>query len=180
MSKKNRNGVQDAKALEAFEDAEVRALLAEQEARMEIRQEQDRQRAERLLAEARQQLAADRLEAEAGALALYREQAIAQAAEGVAPQFAPFIIGSTREEIDAAIERAKVATAEILTELAGTGQPATSSVASTQRDELGRFIPGEQQPAEQSAEIDWEHLSLEDWAKVRGQYIHNTDRRLFD
>lgn len=73
----------------------MRARLAEQDARHEIRTEQDRQRAERLLAEARQQRAADRLEAEAEALEKYRQRAIAQAAEDVAPQFVPFISGTS-------------------------------------------------------------------------------------
>lgn len=165
MSKQNRNAQADADALAAIEDAEVRAQLAELDARMEVRQEQDRQHAQRLLDQSRQQLAADRLEAQAEALETYRQRAIAQAARSIAPQFVPFITGSSREEIDAAIDQAKAATAEILAEVATSpGQ---------QRDELGRFASAEQQEADA---IDLEHISLEDWARVRGQFIRTSDR----
>ena len=53
-------------------DAELRALLAEQDARWQARQEQDRQGPQMILAETRQQLASDRLEAEAVDVENYR------------------------------------------------------------------------------------------------------------
>lgn len=157
----------------AAEDAATRVLLAEVEARFEARERHDRQRAHQLLAEERSARARERLEREALQLQTYRDVAIAQAvsAKNVAPQFVPFITGSSKAEIDASIAQAKAATAEILVEVSGqapaAGQP---------RDELGRYVVQEHS----NPPMDLENISLEDWAKVRGQFISSTsDRGIF-
>lgn len=49
----------------------------------------------------------------------YRQQAIAQAAKAIAPQFVAFIDGTSHEEIDLKVQQAIAATAEIVAEIAG-------------------------------------------------------------
>jgi hypothetical protein len=163
-------------------DAELRALLAEQDARWQARQEQDRQRTQMILSEARNQVAQDKLEAEAVGVENYRKQAIAQATSSktVAPQFLPFGTGSSREEIDAQIERAEYATAELVSELAGQGEPTVQS-----RDEAtGRFIP--QQPAAPQPTVSGERglpqgMTQEELAAAEnGTLDMTTDTRMRD
>lgn len=55
-------------AAQAVADAELRALVAEQDARHALAEEQDRQERQRLFAQFRQELARDRLEAQAQAV----------------------------------------------------------------------------------------------------------------
>ncbi len=177
MSNKNRNAKADAAALAALEEAEARAQLVAFDARMEIRQQEERQRNQELLNEVQQLRARDRLEAQAEALATYRATVVAQAqaSKQVAPQFLEFIDGSSREAIDRAAELAAQKTAEIMAEVAGQQQGGEPTVQA--RDErTGRFLP--QQPVPQP-QVDLENISLEEWAKIRSQFIRTSDRGLF-
>ncbi len=67
----------------------------------------------------------------------YRQTTVAAAvsSEEMAPQFAAMITGSSKEEIDAKVEQAKAATAEILAEVAGQ-QPGQTA----EQDEQDQFI----------------------------------------
>jgi hypothetical protein len=137
----------DRQASALAREAEQRMALFEFDARQEARAELDRRDRQRILAEAQQELARDRLEAEAEGLENYRATAVAQAvsSKSVAPQFVPFIDGTSREQIDASIERARAATAEIAAEI--SGQTTTTPAAERPRDVTGRFIaepPGDQ------------------------------------
>jgi hypothetical protein len=143
-------------------------MLADQEERFQAQSADQRQRVEALLADQRRQLAQDRLERQAQELEMYRQTAVTAAvnAREIAPQFVPFIGGSSHEEVDASIAQVKAATAEILTEVAG-------------QQDAQQLSQTPQQPAVPGEQIDWEHLSLEDWAGVRGQYINTTAQGLF-
>lgn len=150
------------------EERLLRIMLADQEERFQAQSDAQRQRVEALMAEERSQLAQDRLERQAQVRETYRQTVIAQAVSSklIAPQFVPFITGSSKEEIDAKVEQAKLATAEILAEVAGQQDAQPSSAP--------QVVPGDQ-----GEQIDWEHLSLEDWARVRGRYVNTTARGLF-
>jgi hypothetical protein len=120
MSKKSEAANRQAAAALAAE-AETRQALFEWDQRMDRQAELDRQHRDQILAEARNQRALDKLEAEAVELENYRQQIVAQAAssKSVAPQLLNFIAGSSKPEIDASLEQARQATAEIAAEVAG-------------------------------------------------------------
>ena len=169
MSKRDR----DRQAAER-EDIEVRVALAEQEARFEVRAELDRLHRQQLLDAARQELARDRREDEAAALDAYRDAAIAQAtaAKSIAPQFVPFIGGSSREAIDNAVVLAQAKTAEIVTELAGSQgdqarDAATGRFISSQAEQPGdQYLPSGM-TADEYAKAQSGSLSMQDYAAMR-------------
>lgn len=158
-------------------DAELHALLAEQDARWQVRQEQDRARTQQILAEAKQQDAKDRLEAEAVQVENYRATAVAQATSSktIAPQFLAFINATSKEGIDAQIEQAKYATAEIVSELVGQGEPTVQS-----RDEYtGQFIPQQPQVADRhlpAGMYEEEYRAAEDGSLDYATYVRMRDR----
>ena len=130
------------------------------------------------LEQERSECAQERLEAEATKLETYRQTTVAAAvsSEEMAPQFAAMITGSSKEEIDAKVEQAKAATAEILAEVAGQ-QPGQTA----EQDEQDQFIPAPQSavpddqylppgltPEEQQAAEDGS-LSLRDYAALRSR-----------
>jgi hypothetical protein len=164
MSKESRRTDQAAAETAAREEALTRAFLLEQEERHQAESAAMRQQFEQALAEERNLRAQQRLEAQAEALELYRQQAIAQAtsAKTLAPQFVPFITGSSKEEIDAKIAQAKASTAEILTEVTPAEQPAAQP-----RHELGRFASAPQ-PQELTAE-QIKAMPWEEYAALRQQ-----------
>lgn len=189
MSKRNRSAARDADALAAIEkaarreDALIQARLDEQQERFDAEASALHHEVELAIAEEKDQRAQQQLEAEAIRLQDYRDQVVTAAvsSQAIAPQFARFIGGTSKQEIDAAIEQAKASTAEILDEIAGARPDAASAHL---RDAQGRFI-AEQPVAERglptglSAE-QAKNMTLQDWARVRGQYINNTtDRGLF-
>jgi hypothetical protein len=181
MSKRSREAAQAAE-----EDRPIRIMLAEQDANWEAQHAANAQRTERLLSEERRQLATDRLERQAQELETYRHQAITAAlsAKTLAPQVADMIPTdlATREQVDAAVQLGIDKTAEILAEVAGQREGELPVQA---RGPNGQFIPAPQPipgdrglPAGMSAE-QAENMTLEDWARVRGQYMRTTDRGLF-
>jgi hypothetical protein len=106
-------------------------MLAEQEERFAAQEAATAQRFEQLLAEERNQRAADRLEAEVQVLDNYRAQVVAAAvsSKSVAPQLIDFIQGTSKDEIDASAALAVQKTNEILAEVAGRrSHPASCSV----------------------------------------------------
>jgi hypothetical protein len=158
-------------------ETEDRMALFAFDQRMERQAEQDQQRRQQFLAEARQQIAQDRLEAEVAGLDVYRQQAIAAALsnKSLAPQVADMIPAglTSREEIDNFVQLGIDKTAEIAAEISGQGEPTIQS-----RDEAtGRFIP--QEPRDQIV-ID-KNLSLKDYVeKVRpAMNIGNRDAGIF-
>jgi hypothetical protein len=156
------------------EELELRGLLAEADARHEVRAELDRRDRERILADAKWELAQDKLDAEIAELDIYRAEVRVRVAgaKTVAPQLIEFIDGSTRAEIDRTAALAVQKTSEILAEIAGQQQGEQAVQARDER--TGAFIP-----AERAGQIDLTNISFEDWAKVRGQFIKQTDRGLF-
>jgi hypothetical protein len=122
-----------AREAAAREDAEMRMRIFELDERMEARREQDRRDHRQLVADIRQRFAQDHLDAAAEELGEYRVRAVREALRSgdVAPQFGSFITGSSKEEIDAAVERARAATAEILAELSGQSRTTAFQQAAT-------------------------------------------------
>jgi hypothetical protein len=183
MSRKTDRQAAERKA----EDAATRVLLAEVEARFEAREQHDRQRAQQLLAAERSELAHERLEAQAEALATYRATVVAQvqSSKQVAPQFLEFIDGTSREAIDNAAHLAALKTAEIMAEVAGQRQGSEQP-----RDEQGRFA--QQQPigerglpagltADEMAKVEAGTYSLEDHARMRDRVgLGHRDAGLFN
>lgn len=160
MSKQSRQAT-EALAREA-EQRQLRALLAEQDARHEALAEQDRLRTQQILDQYRQQDARDRLETEAAAIDTYKAEVRAQAVSTVAPALLDFIDGASREAIDrsAALARAKTA------EIRAAQTPARLSAEPRRDAQTGRFAPSApQQPA---AEID-PSISLADYAAMRSE-----------
>jgi hypothetical protein len=189
MSKPSNRKNKNAAALAETED---RMALFAFDQRMERQAEQDQQRRQQFLAEARQQIAQDRLEAEVAGLDIYRQQAIAAAVSDktLAPQVAAMIpVGlASREEIDATVQLGVDKTAEIAAEISGQqqGEPTVQA-----RDEqTGRFLP--QQPAagdqylpagmtaDELAKAQSGSLSMQDYAAMRDRLgFVNRDSGLF-
>lgn len=149
MTKKQKNTSDDTR----------RALLDERESRLAIeaaelelgRQLQERadvfrrREAELRLADARE-YAAECVAAE-------------QLAGTIAPQFVSYITGDSVEQVELAIDQAKMRTSEIPTEIAGQRERQAQ-----QRDEQGRF---QGQPQQQPPETDYTDLSLSDYVRLR-------------
>jgi hypothetical protein len=91
----------------------------------------------------RQELARDRLEAEAADIEAYRGQVVARAKSSgqVEPQLLAFVQGTSCEEIDRTAALAAEKTAEIVAELAGQRQGEPTAQARDER--TGRFLPGQ-------------------------------------
>lgn len=142
MSRKSDNRAAAALAREA----ETRQALFEFDQRMADRAEQDRRANREFLLAAKQELARDRLEAQAADLDAYRQQTVAHATSSktIAPQFVPFIMGTSREEIDAQIEQAKASTAEIAAEITGQIHPQGDVHLQARDAATGLYIPAEQ------------------------------------
>jgi hypothetical protein len=143
MSRKKSDRRADALARET----EDRMALFAFDQRIERQAELDRQANREFLLSAKQELARDRLEAEAVDVENYRATAVAQAtaAKSIAPQFIPFIGGASREDIDAAVALAQAKTAEIVAEIAGQGEPGVQG-----RDAVtGRYVSQQEQHGEQ-------------------------------
>jgi restriction endonuclease Mrr len=173
MSRKKSDRQADALAREA-EEAADRMALFEFDQRMTARAELDQQRRQQFLTQARDQIAADRAEAEQVGLANYRQQAIAAAlsSKALAPQVAAMIPAglTSREDVDNFVQLGVAKTAEIVAEISSpTGDSsleATKSAAERSRDVTGRFVSQEQQSGDQIV-ID-KSLSVKDYVeKVR-------------
>jgi restriction endonuclease Mrr len=186
MSRKKSDRQADALAREA-EEAADRMALFEFDQRMTARAELDQQRRQQFLTQARDQIAADRAEAEQVGLANYRQQAIAAAlsSKALAPQVAAMIPAglTSREDVDNFVQLGVAKTAEIVVEISSpTGDSsleATKSAAERPRDITGRFISSQAEPqlaerglpagltADELAKIQAGTYSLEDHARMR-------------
>jgi hypothetical protein len=151
------------------EERLLRAMLADQEERFEVQSAVERQRVEALLAEERSQLAQERLERRAQVRETYRQTVIAQAVSS--KEIAPVRVVHHRlvQGGDRRLGRAaKVATAEILAEVAGQQ---SGGEAAVQQDDPAQppgdqYLPRGLTAAEQQAAEDGS-LSMQDYARLR-------------
>lgn len=163
---------------QAAEDAELRARIAELDARWEAREEQDRQRTQQLLTEERYQREQERaqlaLEREPLQLQNYITTRVNQELKDkrIAPQFVDFINGTSKEQVEAQIELAQAKTAEILAEV---GQMNSQQADRPRDTRTGRFIPAEPADpylprgitADELTKAQNRSLSMEDYARMR-------------
>jgi hypothetical protein len=167
---------------EATEAAEIQARIFDLETRIEAGQAEQSRQLEAMLAEERSARAQEKLEAEALALVNYRERMVRQAVatQSIAPQFVDFIRGTSKEEIDAAVEHAKAATAEILEEVAGQGAPTEQFTRTTQQPmPRDRGLPAGLS-AEEIQKAQDGTLSLQDYAALRSRLgLGKQDNGLF-
>lgn len=157
---------------EAEKDMTAKEILEQRERDWERQRETDRNELSRQLEEMRrereQEKAALKLEREALELANYATTAVSDALNKklIAPQFARFINGTSREVIDAQIQDAIDATAEIVEEVAGqqAAQPAPRRGVSVNN---GPSSIGSVSEVQEEA-LDYTKLSLKDYIeKVR-------------
>jgi colicin import membrane protein len=158
---------------EAEKDLSAKERLELREAEWERQREADRNELQEQLAQMRrereQEKAQLKLEREVLELANYATTEVSRALneKTIAPQFARFINGTTKEIIDRQIEEAKEATAEILAEVAGQqaqSQQRRGVSTANGPSQMGSVSEVESEP------LDYTKLSLKDYIeKVRPQ-----------
>jgi hypothetical protein len=169
---------------EAEKDMTAKEILAQREAEWERQRQQDRdelsQQLEQMRREREQEKAQLKLEREVLELANYATTQVSKALneKTIAPQFARFINGTTKEVIDQQIEEAKEATAEILAEVAGQqaqSQQRRGVSTANGPSQMGSVSEVESEP------LDYTKLSLKDYIeKVRPQLqIDKSDGGIF-
>lgn len=143
----------------------------------------------RRLTELEERAERDRLlfekEREFAELQQYRQQAMATRAADILPELLEYIDGSTREDIDAALDRAAAKTDEILNNIAGAGQ-------ATRQQQRGANItappvgPMDTQTDYQSiSSQEIADMSISEYAQRRQQLLggasrHVSERGLYD
>jgi hypothetical protein len=162
----------DTEALAAREDAQLREVIRAADARNEAESAAMRRDFQRFLDEEKALRARHQAEREELQVLSYRDTAVAQAvsSQAIAPQFASFINGTTREQVDAQLAQARESTQEILNEVAGA-RPQVD--VPTEQPVVDRGLPAGLS-AEQAA-----NMTFQDWARVRGQFIGSGDAGLF-
>jgi hypothetical protein len=126
--------------------AELRAALLAEDERHQAEAAAMRRDLQRFVYEEKALRERQQAEREALKVLSYRDAAVAQAVSNqtIAPQLASFVNGTTREQVDAALEQARRATEEILVEVAG----ARPQVEQPRDETTGRYVPAEQPVAD--------------------------------
>ena len=121
--------------------------------------EEERQRQEALLQKER----------EYSALNEFKQKAIAENQEEIAPQFMDYIVGDSEEEIQASIERARQKTAEIMEEFQ-TAQQRQRQQAPGARVTAPAMGPAEGMEGQRNFSVeDISKMSMSEYAKYRNQ-----------